>query len=357
VRLQLTTLAAVVASARGAAAEPTIEGDHATVVARTSAYVDDDDTVISTSTVAVRAKPTEKVIVSARYVADAVSSASVDVITAATERWTELRSEVLGGVAFADGTTTVSLDYTYSHENDWDSHTIAAGASRDLFKHNLTLGVGGSYVANAIGREDDMNFAEEMSIVGGSVRAVWVAGPSDIFTTSYDLSRATGYQASPYRYAFVADPTGVPIAFPETAPELRTRHALTTRWNHHLGTDTALRSHARVYGDDWGVRSLTAGTEVVVGMEPFEVSASARLYAQTHADFYQDVYDQPRRYMTADRELSTFQDAFVGVRGRWIGETLSLDASLTGFAFRFPEFARLPTRRGFIAAIGLVWAL
>lgn len=355
-RLQLTALAATLV-ATDVCAEPAIEGDHATIVARTSAYVDDDDTVISTSLVAVRAKPTERITVSARYVADAVSSASVDVITAATERWTELRSEVLGGVAFADGTTTLSLDYTYSHENDWDSHTIAAGASRDLFKHNLTLGIGGSYVANAVGREGDLNFAEEMSIIGGSVRAVWVAGESDIFSSAYDLSRATGYQSSPYRYAFVADPTGVPIAFPEAAPEQRTRHALTTRWNHHLGADTALRSHARLYGDDWGVRSLTAGTEIVVGMEPFELSASARLYAQTRAEFYQDVYDQARRYMTADRELSTFQDAFVGVRGRWIGETLSLDAGLTGFAFRFPEFARLPTRRGFIAAIGLVWAL
>ena len=76
-----------------------------------------------------------------------------------------------------------------------------------------------------------------------------------------------------------------------------------------------------------------------------------------HARFYQDVYDQPRMFMTADRELSSFQDAFVGLRAAWIGETVSVDASVTGFVFRFPEFARLPQRTGFTAALGLVWAL
>lgn len=353
-RLQLTALLLLVGVAT-VRADP--EGEKATVVVRTSAYVDDDHTAISTSTVAVRAKPTPDTILSARYVADAVSSASVDVITAATGRWTELRSEVLGGVAYADGTTTASLDYTYSHENDWDSHTVAIGGSRDLFTHNLTLGGGASYVDNHVGRRDDANFSARMNVLGGAARAVWVGGRHDIFTASYELSRATGYQVSPYRYAFVADPSNVPIAFPETAPDTRTRHAVTVRWNHHVLRDAVLRSHARAYGDDWGVRSLTTGTELVVGMEPWEFAVNARLYAQQHARFYQDVYDRPRMFMVADRELSSFQDVFAGVRAGWIGETLALDASLTGFAFRFPEFSRLPRRMGVTAAIGLVWAL
>ncbi len=354
-RLQLITGSLVILAAASAHGEP--EGDHATVVARTSVYADDDHTAISTSTVAVHAKPTSKLTVSARYVADAVSSASVDVVTAATKRWTELRSEVLGGAAYGDGTTTASLDYVYSHEHDWDSHTVAFAASRDLFHHNLTLGMAASYGANAVGRADDANFSERMRTMGGALRAVWVGGTHDIFNASYDLSRVDGYQSSPYRYAYVAAPGGVPIALPEEAPDLRMRHAVTLRWNHHMGKDTALRSHARVYGDDWGVRSLTAGTELVVGLAPFEIGASIRGYAQQHARFYQDVYDAPRMYMTADRELSTFQDIFAGLRAAWLGESLSLDASLTGFAFRFTEFSRLPRRTGLTAAIGVTWAL
>lgn len=341
--------------AAGARAEP--EGERATVVARTSLYADDDATTISTSVVSVRARPYGDLTVAARYVADAVSSASVDVVTAATGRWTELRSEVTTGAGYADGTTALSADYVYSHENDWDSHTVSAGGSRDLFQHNLTLGAGASFAENRIGRSHDDRFEEHMRVWGGAARAVWVGGKLDIFQAAYELSRADGYQSSPYRYAFVADPSGANVAYAEAAPERRLRQSLTVRWNHHLLHDAALRSHARGYVDDWGVRSLTAGAELVTGLGPYEVGASARLYAQRGADFYQDVYDQPRRYMTADRELSTFQDVFVGAHARWIGEVLAVDAALTGFYFRFPEFSRLPERRGLIAALGLVWAL
>jgi hypothetical protein len=352
-RLQLIALLALTATAR---AEP--EGDTATVVARTSGYVDNDHTEISTTTIAVRAKPTDKAVVSAHYTADAVSSASVDVITAATERWTELRSEVQGGLAWVDSKTTVSADYIYSHEHDWDSHTVSLGGSHDVLHHNLTLGAGFSYGTNAVGRADDMTFSEQMDVVGGALRAVWTATKNDILQTSYDLSRVSGYQSSPYRHAFAMGPAGTRIAFPETTPDLRMRHALTLRWNHHLLDDAALRSHVRIYADDWGLASVTTGTEFVLGFEPFEVAASVRLYAQHHARFYQDVYDAPRAYMTADRELSTFQDVFAGLRGRWQhGDSLSLDASVMGFYFRFPEFSRLPSRLGLTVGIGLVWAL
>lgn len=352
-RLQLIALVALTATAH---AEP--EGDTATVVARTTGYLDDDETAISTSTIAVKAKPKDEIVVSARYTADAISSASVDVITAATERWTELRNEVAGGLAWVDSSMQLSVDYIYSSENDWASHTIGVGGSRDFLKHNLTLGLGVGYVANAIGRQNDMTFAEEMSAVSSSARAVWTASKNDILQVSYDLSRATGYHASPYRHAFARGPAAALIAFPERAPEVRTRHALTLRWNHHLFEDGALRSHLRTYFDDWGVASVTTGTELVVGMAPVELAAHARVYAQRHANFYEDVYAMPQVYMTSDRELSTFQDVFAGVRARWEHDaTLSIDASITAFYFRFTEFSRLPTRLGLTAGLGLVWAL
>ena len=352
-QLAFVIVASLVGSAR---AEP--EGDTATVVLRTSGYIDNDHTAISTSTVSARAKPKDEIVISGGYVADAVSSASVDVVSAATGRWTELRSELQGGLAYVDSSTTLSADYVYSHENDWDSHTVALGTARDFFRHNLTLGLAGSYVDNRIGRHDDMNFAERMRGGAVSLRAVVVATPDDIFQVSYDVGRSLGYQASPYRYAWANDASGVTIGYPESVPELRTRHSVTLRWNHHLLEDAALRSHVRGYADDWGVRSITTGTELVVGLEPFELSTSVRLYAQRHAEFYQDVYASPRMYMTADRELSTFQDVFAGVRGRWQPtDSLSIDAGVTGFYFRFPEFARLPSRLGLTAAVGLVWAL
>lgn len=356
-RLQLAHAACVIAAmTANAGAEP--EGDTATVVARTTVYQDNDHTTISTTTAAVRAKPKDEVVVSARYTADAVSSASVDVITAATERWTELRSEVAGGLAYVTSKTTVSADYIYSTENDWWSHTVSLGGQRDVLGHGLTLGAGASYVDNSVGRRDDMTFHEKMRVLGGQLRAVWPASRDDIFQVSYDLSRIDGYQASPYRHAFAEGPSGARIAFPENVPERRVRHALTGRWNHFLFTDAALRSHLRAYVDDWGLASITTGTELVLGFKPFEVAANVRLYAQRHATFYDDVYSMPRVYMTADRELSAFQDVFAGLRARWEPfDSLQIDMQVTGFYFRFPEFSRLPSRLGLTAGLGLVWAL
>ncbi|MEZ4401924.1 MAG: DUF3570 domain-containing protein [Kofleriaceae bacterium] len=339
-----------------AAAEPT--GDHADVAVRTSLYADDDATVISTTSVAVEGRATERATLRAHYVADAVSSASVDVVTAATGRWTELRSEVQGGAAWSDGTWAVTADYVHSREHDWASHTVALSGSRDLFQHNLTLALGVSAVDNQVGRAGDVTFARQQRSAGVDARAVWVASPRDLWSASYTVGYVAGYQASPYRYALVAGPAATAIGFPETAPDRRLRHAVTARWNHAVFTAAAVRSHARVYLDDWGVASMTAGTGLAVALgEHLEVEATLRGYLQRHAAFYQDVYDQPRRYLTADRELSTFRDVFAGARARWRGERVVVDAGVTGFGFWFAEFERLPRRLGVIGELGLRVAL
>ncbi|MFT3696200.1 MAG: DUF3570 domain-containing protein [Kofleriaceae bacterium] len=351
-RLQLIAL---VASAI-AHAEP--EGDHVTAVIRNSAYVDNDRTTVDTTVVAAHGKPTADLAIDAHYVADAVSSASVDVITAATGRFTELRQEAMVGATYNDGTSTATASYVYSEEHDWHSSTFGGALGRDFYHHNLTLGIGGGFVDNHVGRSGDMNFARRMRVYSGSAHATWVATRHDLFDLSYELGYTSGYQASPYRYVFVADPSGAQIAYAETDPDQRTRHSLTLRWNHHVGADSALRSHARAYVDDWGVRSVTAGTAFAIGLEPFELAPEVRLYAQRGAEFYRDGYATAARYMTADRELSMFQDLFAGLRLRWLArESLQLDVAAMGFAFRFPEFHRLPSREGLLLSVGLIWAL
>ena len=63
--------------------------------------------------------------------------------------------------------------------------------------------------------------------------------------------------------------------------------------------------------------------------------------------------------MTSDRELSTFYDAFAGLRiahdfadaGPF--SNLRTEIKATGFLFDFPEFSRLPGRIGGIGELGL----
>jgi hypothetical protein len=344
-------------AAAGARAEPVVLVD-----GRSAIYNDSDATFISTSTVALRGNPIERLSLKGRVLVDVISTASVDVVSAATDRWDEVRKELEGAIAYRDGTRTASVAYIHSTEEDWLSHTFSAGASHDFADHTITLGLGGSIGLNDVGRADDDNFHRDLNSFSGSLDATYVATRWDLLSATYSLSYLAGYQASPYRFATIADPDvpGLVFGAPEAHPETRVRHALSLRWLRHLFSDSAIRSQVRLYGDSWALLSVTAAAEYVIGLGDLELGLIARGYAQRHALFYEDVYDAPRRYMTADRELSNFFDVFGGGRVGYrhgfaesVLEELRAELKVEGFAFRFTEFSRLPSRTGVIGELAL----
>jgi hypothetical protein len=373
--------AALAASPAGARAEW-----GAGVDARTSLYQDTDRTTISTTVVGARVSPNDRWTISGHYLADVITSASVDVVTSATAKgqcsvmvpspascppqpFHETRNEGAASVAYADGTRTASVGYVHSIENDWRSHSVSAGYSNDLLQHQLTLGLSGSFTTNDVWRahEDPSHpFHRKLDQGSASFDVGIVGSKRDLVTLDYTFMFLRGYQASPYRFVFYTDPalSSQPIGAPETDPDTRTRHALAVRWVHHAFSDTVIKLHARGYVDDWGVASGTAGAEYVVGFGELELGASLRGYAQKGAAFYQDGYDVRRRYMTADRELSTFIDAFGSLRFGWartrrlgVLEALHAELKATGFAFKFFDFSRLPARQGIIAELALGGAI
>ena len=326
---------------------------------RAGLYHDSDNTTIGTATAAVRGTIEDRVTLKARYLADIISSASVDVVSAATPSFFEVRHEAEGGVSYFDGTTTANGTYIYSIENDWDSHTGAVGFGQDILDHQVTLGLGGSFVVNNVGREDDDNFADKLYIGSGTASVAVVASKNDLVSMAYTFTYAAGYQASPYRFAYLADPTGLTIGLPETHPEGRLRHALAVRHNHYLFKNSSFRSHGRAYIDDWGVKSMTVGAELIVGFLPLELGLRARGYLQSAATFYESVYEQRRRFMTADRELGAFFDVFgggkIGVRHdvRGVIETFDAELRADAFYFRFFDFPRLTDRVGLTAELAV----
>jgi hypothetical protein len=179
-----------------------------------------------------------------------------------------------------------------------------------------------------------------------------------LLSANYTLGYLDCFQASPYRYVRF-DVGGNLLARPEADPQTRVRHALVLRWHHHAFTDSAVQAHLRAYGDDWGVLSATAGLEYLAGFGDLTVGVHLRGYAQKRADFYQPTYAAPQLYMTADRELATFVDAFGGVRATWRKrhpgpfDEFRLEARLDGFLFYFFDFPRLQSRDGVIAELAL----
>lgn len=328
---------------------------------RASLYQDSNDTTIGSSTLAVRAHPTEQVSLAARYLLDVTTSASVDVVSAATHRWDEARHEAMGGAGWSDGSTSLDVSYVHSIENDWESHTVSAGGSIDFEEHNYTLQYGGSYVYNDVWRAHDANFRRRQDDASGTLALVIVGSPSDLWSIGYSFAWVGGYQESPYRYARLTDPTGAGLRLttPEQVPEDRFRHALTVRWNHLLQPGTALRSHARLYADDWGIASITLGTEVRARVDDTDLGLTLRCYGQLGVSFWHDVYPARQSFMSSDRELSPFVDVFGGPFVAWRvahdGPFASLHFELraTAFYFHFFEFARLPDRAGVVAELAL----
>jgi hypothetical protein len=326
---------------------------------RSGVYQDSDHTTVSTTTVAARALIKDRVQLTARYLVDVVSSASVDVVTAATPGFTEIRHEVTAGVGYRDGTNTVDVGYIYSGENDWWSHTIELGGSRDFLHHNLTVGLGGTAVFNDVGRSGDRNFHRSLDVFGGSLTVAGTPSRRDVLSLTYTLSYLNGYQASPYRYIIFTDPQGLRESLPETVPNQRLRHAVAVQWKRHVQRSSAIHLHARGYYDDWQVASLTAGFEYLIELGEFVLGPHVRGYGQRHAGFYQEQYTQRLNFMTFDRELSSFVDGFVGLRAAWSRRRLGplaelhLEAKFDGFGFYFIDFPRLPSRYGLVAELAL----
>lgn len=374
---------------------------------RSSIYQDTDRTTIWTTIVGAHVSPKDVITFNGHYLADVITSASIDVISTATTRgqcagripgvspapsptdkcdrtpptqqpFHETRHEGAGSFVYADGTNTARLGYVYSRENDWRSHSFSAAYSRELLNKRLTLGLGGSFTTNDVFRQHDDNFRQKLSQGSASLDAGIIASKRDFITLGYTFMYLKGYQSSPYRGVKFGCPT--PQRFSDwfdcangalegdartsLSPDQRIRHAMAVRWNRHLFQDVAIKSHLRGYVDSWGVVSATVGTEYVVGFGDLELGVFVRGYAQKGANFWADIYDTKKRYMTADRELSPFLDAFGGLRFGYLRErrlgifqALKAEVKVTAFAFKFLDFVRLPQREGVVGEIALGGAL
>jgi hypothetical protein len=353
VRLQLTIALALLCAPAIAVAqvEETEPGDGA-VDTTVAVYADDDATTVLTSMLDAKVRLPVAAELDAHVLVDAVTSASVDVVSSATERWHENRVEAGAGVVARLAASDLSLSYTHSGENDWQSNTVLIGLARDFAQDNTTLSLGYGFTDNQIGRAYDPMFERDLTQHGGQLGLSQVLDARTVASLSYTFQRSQGYHASPYRYVT----TSAGLARPETHPERRLRHAVALRVLRAIGDSASLDGQYRLYLDDWGIASHTVTAVLTRELgESWDLRIRGRGYYQRAADFYREVYDDPMEYMSADRELSTFWDATAGVKLAWHGERLTLDAKVDGTYYRFLDFARLAGRVAVVTSGGLTW--
>jgi hypothetical protein len=350
-RLQLTLCVGLCVAAAPAA----LAADRVSVepVTRFALYHDSDATTIWTAATGVTAGLDERWELGARYLIDVVSSASVDVITQATGRFEDTRHDIAASGGLREPDRSLVAGYSHSTEHDWQSHNASLSGSLDVLQQNLTLSASLGFQDNTITRANSFGFEQSLRVFLGTLGASYTLTPRDLIAISLASSYYDGFQSSPYRYVTVAGQ-----ALLERQPEQRFRQALVLRHHHYLGDGWALRSHARLYADTYGVKSLTLGAESVFESAPFDVALGLRGYQQTRADFYRAAYPSEQRYMTIDKELSPFFDVFAGPTlgyGRTqLGpfQGLRLEARVQGFYFDFSDFPALDQRYGVVADVG-----
>tara|TARA_R110002096_G_scaffold434832_1_gene658029 strand:+ start:3841 stop:4896 length:1056 start_codon:yes stop_codon:yes gene_type:complete len=344
--LQLGIVLVVSLSAASALAQESGDG-HAD--SRILVYDDDDATTVVTSIASAETILPKEVTVGAYAVLDAVSSASVDVVSAATGRWTENRVEVGATVAVPIAGTTLSMGANRSQENDWLSHTVSTGVSREFFERNTIVTAAYAFTRNKVGRAMDPNFEESLRAHSAEISVGQLLDRQTRAGVAYTFQALNGFQSSPYRYVAATDGASTP----EIHPETRKRHALSAFALRSLTPWLSSRLAYRLYRDDWGIWSHTGSVRLAMeASKHIRLALDARMYNQSRAEFYRGSYSTSFTYMSRDRELASFWDA--GGSGEITAELgpVTLDARLGAIRYRFRNFPSLPKRIAILAGAG-----
>jgi hypothetical protein len=330
-------------------------------VLKTQIYTDSDNTVVVSPLVGVSKDTWRGGTVSAGYVSDIVTSASIDVVSNATKRMSDVRNEVSLGVQQKVRDTTLNAGYIYSQENDYRSHVVTLGVAQDLFQRNTTLSAGYAVSLNDIYRTGDSAFHRSLTV--HTINAAWTQtlNRATIMQISYSFAGNFGYQASPYRFVRIenGDLTMTDFKVPETDPDQRFRHAFVAGLNRHLGKDSSLQFDYRIYFDSWDIVSHTVQIRYFVKFGNLTLRLRERFYYQGPAYFYREHYtvDTLQPFVTSDRELSTLLSNMLGVKISYalpvLDRALELEAKADVFYFKYFDYALLDYRVAANLGVGL----
>jgi len=249
------------------------------------------------------------------YYVDTITSATIDVVTSASE-YTEERTEKSLGADYLYDNTTLSLSYTNSVENDFNANSVNIGISQLMFGDLTTVTLGyakGWDVITATGRP----LVEEEAD-----RQKYKLGLSQVITKNllmgfnFETITDEGFLNNPYRQVRYLDGSGGYDKEFEEYPKTRTSHAVAMRALYYLPYRAAIRGEVRGYTDTWGINGNMAELGYIhPTKQGWTYEASYRVYSQTSADFYSDLFSTEAEfiYRARDKELSTYSTQTIGL--------------------------------------------
>jgi hypothetical protein len=303
------------------------------------------DVTIQGPSMLVRKSIGEHVSVSANYLVDMVSSASIDVQTSASP-YEDERIQYSLAADFLHGKSTYSMGYVKSDESDYISNTWFANISHDMFGDLTTVSFGYSVGDNEVFRNvkidgvkvNDPTFADEMRSQNFSLSVSQIITKNLILQGQFEVITNEGFLRSPYRLVRVfTDPLNQAQEF-ERYPNTRSSNAASLRAKYFLPWRAAVDTMYRFYTDTWGVLGHTGEVGYVHPLDKphwggnWSFEGRLRYYNQEQADFYSDIFPRSdfQNFMARDKELSTYNAFTVGVQAtyefkidrlRWLEKT------------------------------------
>ena len=292
----------------------------------------------------VRKKLADRVSVSGSVYVDAVSNASIDVVTTASP-YKETRVEYALGVDYVYRDAQITLSTTSSHEPDYTANSASLDVAQEVFGGLTTLSLGFTRGSDRVGKHNSPGFFDSATHWKYRLGVTQILTPYWLMSANVEAMSDDGYLGSPYRVARVFG-----AAIPERDPRTRTSRALKLRAIGDVGSRSAVRAEYRYFWDTWAIRAHT--TEVGYSRyfgDAWLGDGFLRFYTQRHALFYSDNATVETTYISRNRQLSSFSSVGLGAKAsRTVAQVqgkyeVKLNGAYERVHFKYTDFTDIRT--------------
>ena len=295
----------------------------------------------------VRKSLANKVSLSGLYYVDAVSNASIDVVTTASA-FKETRNAYDVGLDYVVRDTGIRVARSTSREPDYTADALSVDITQDLFANMTTASLGYTRGWDRVGksREGFFDRAQHWQYRLGLSQVLTARLTASV---NFEAIADDGYLGNPYRVARVFG-----AAVPERHPRTRSSRSVAVRSAYSLGAGSALRGEVRHFWDTWGIR---ANTFEIAWARAFGdtllAEGFARLHTQGSALFYSDNAADETLYLSRNRQLSSFTSPSFGAKATYTmreavrGQDLRFTGSIEFKQFKYDNFTDIRTGQAY----------
>ena len=292
----------------------------------------------------VRKRLADKVSLTASYYVDAVSNASIDVVTTASP-YREQRTEYGLGADYAYRDSRITLATSTSREGDYTANRFGLDIAQETFGGMTSVSLGFTRGNDQIGKTNAPEFAETATHWQYRLGVTQILSPRWIMSANAEVLSDDGFLGSPYRIARVFG-----AAVPERTPRTRSGRAVKFRVLGDLNARDAMHLDYRYYWDTWDIKAHTveAGYTRHFG-DLWLADTALRYYTQSRALFYSDNAGSETSYVSRNRQLSTFNSIGLGAKVAYtlrhaVGPyDVKINAAYEYSQFKFTDFTDIRT--------------